>query len=268
MTSTTAAVGGNHTALQAYIVERRRQRPLLLMTHLVIGYPSLESSWQLALGMVEAGVDLLELQIPFSEPMADGPVILEANQKALAAGVRVQDCFDFARRLRERVDVPLLFMSYCNVPMRRGFDRFASDAVAAGVSGAIIPDLPVEESAEYFGAARAHGLDPILLIAPNTPQERIAEIDARGAGMLYLVARKGVTGAETRFSDELDTYLSRVREVTRLPLALGFGLKARRDIEFVRGKVDVAVVGSASLSALDRGGVEAAISFVETLVCR
>jgi len=128
--------------LEEQIRRKLRQKPLLLMTHIVIGYPSFRESWALARGMVEAGVDLMELQIPFSEPMADGPVILAANQKALEAGATVSKCFDFARELAAQVPIPLLFMSYYNIPFKYGVRQFAVDAKRAGVCGAIVPDLP------------------------------------------------------------------------------------------------------------------------------
>lgn len=266
----TAAAGGRKAncggSLQPFIVERRKTKAILVMTHLVIGYPNMEESFQLAVGMAEAGVDILELQIPFSEPMADGPVIVMANEKALLAGVTVDKCFEFMRRLKAMVDIPIVFMSYCNVPMRKGIGAFARLARQAGAVGSIVPDLPPEEGQGYLEESRSQGIDPVLLIAPNTPVERIARINDWGSGMLYLVARKGVTGAETNFSEDLSVYLERVRSATTLPLALGFGLKNRQDIEFLQGKVDVAVVGSAGIHALNEGGVEGALKFIGTLV--
>jgi tryptophan synthase alpha chain len=253
--------------LEDYIRRKLREKPLLLMTHIVIGYPSFRESWSLARTMVEAGVDLMELQIPFSEPMADGPVILQANQKALAAGSTVSKCFEFATELAAQVPIPLIFMSYYNILFKYGVARFAGDARRAGVVGAIVPDLPPEsrEGQEYGAALRTEGLDPITLLAPNTSDARMQLISARSSGMLYCVARKGVTGAATEFSSSLSDYLARARRATALPLGLGFGLKGRADLDFVRGKVDVAIVGSESIKVFDASGLAATGDFIRSL---
>lgn len=251
--------------LETYIRKRQREKSLLLMSHIVIGYPNFRESWALARTMVDAGVDLMELQIPFSEPMADGPVILDANQKALAAGATVAKCLEFMRELSSQVPIPLLFMSYYNIPFRYGVARFAKDAKQAGAVGAIVPDLPHEEGEELASALRASSLDPVLLFAPNTPEARLAAIAERASGLVYCVARKGVTGAKTDFGADLGEYLARARRATALPLAVGFGLKERADVEFVRGKADVAIVGSESLSVFNRLGLDATRDFVRTL---
>jgi tryptophan synthase alpha chain len=251
--------------LEAHIRQKQREKPLLLMTHIVIGYPSFRESWALARTMVDAGVDLMELQIPFSEPMADGPVILQANQQALEAGSTVSKCFEFARELAEQVPIPLLFMSYYNILFKHGVSRFAADVKRAGLVGAIVPDLPPEEGTEYSQAMKAEGLDPIMLFAPNTPEPRMQMLGEHGSGMVYCVARKGVTGAKTDFSTDLTEYLARARRMTTLPLALGFGLKGRADVDFVRGKADVAIVGSESLRMLKESGIRATGDFIRSL---
>jgi tryptophan synthase alpha chain len=251
--------------LEAYIRRRLRDKKLLIMTHIVIGYPNFRESWALARAMVEAGVDLMELQIPFSEPMADGPVILDANQKALAAGSNVEKCFEFARELAGQVPIPLLFMSYYNIPFKYGLSRFTSAVKKAGVVGTIVPDLPPEEGAEYQAALHAEGLDPILLLAPNTSDARMQLIAGQASGFLYCVARKGVTGAKTEFSGDLSAYLARARRATSLPLAVGFGIRERADVDFVRGKAEIAIVGSESLKVLNRSGLRAAADFIRSL---
>jgi tryptophan synthase alpha chain len=251
--------------LEEQIRRKLRHKPLLIMTHIVIGYPSFRESWALARGMVDAGVDLMELQIPFSEPMADGPVILAANQKALEAGASVSKCFEFARELAAQVPIPLLFVSYYNILFKYGLAQFAADAKRAGVSGAVVPDLPPEEAPEYLTAMRAQDLDPVLLFAPNTPEERMRTIAAQGSGLVYCVARKGVTGAKTDFSEDLSGYLARARRACSLPLAVGFGLKGRADIDFVRGKADVAVVGSESLRVLNESGLRPTLDLIRSL---
>jgi tryptophan synthase alpha chain len=216
--------------------------------------------------MVDAGVDLMELQIPFSEPMADGPVILHANQEALKAGSTVAKCLEFAQELSGQVSIPLLFMTYYNVVFRHGIERFAQDTRRAGVVGAIVPDLPPEEGADYVQAMRGEDLDPVQLVAPNTPDHRHVMLAGQASGMLYCVARKGVTGASTDFSGSVTAYLGQVRKATDLPLAVGFGLKDRADVDFLRGKADVAVVGSASLQVLAQSGIKATGDFIRGLV--
>jgi len=251
--------------LEAEIRRRRQDKDILLMTHIVLGYPSFEATLEIARAMVDAGVDLIELQIPFSEPMADGPVILRANQEALAAGSTVERCFEVARTLAAELPIPLLFMSYYNVLFTRGVDRFAREMREAGVRGAIVPDVPIEEGEELFGAMRREGVDPVFLFSPNTPDARMAAIAAQAKGLVYCIARKGVTGADTEFA-VLDEYLARCRAATTLPLALGFGVKNRADIEQLIGKVDIAVVGSETIRVIDEQGVGAVGPFIRGLL--
>ena len=235
------------------------------MTHIVVGYPSFEASLQIVDAMVDAGVDLMELQIPFSEPMADGPVILAANQKALAQGSTVERCFDFAATVTRRHRIPFLFMSYYNVLFHAGVLKFVDRMKAAGLSGAIVPDLPPEEAGEYLPAMERAGLDPIFIFSPSTSEERMRSIASHGRGFIYCVARKGVTGSHTTFSADLDAYLLRCRAATKLPLAVGFGVQDAADVEYLRGKADIAVVGSATLRLIDEKGVAAVDTFIRSL---
>lgn len=251
--------------LLEHLRERRQKRDLLLMAHIVIGFPNLEVSHALVDAMVEAGVDLIELQFPFSEPMADGPVILHANQEALKNGIRVEDCFEFSRAVSARHPIPFLVMSYYNILFRRGLDRFTADMQRAGLKGAIVPDCPPEEAEEYLSAMKARALAPIFIYSPRTPDERLRALGELGEGFVYVVARKGVTGANTEFSDELAQYLERCRRATRLPLAVGFGVKSPADIAFLRGKADIAVVGSESLRLLEQHGVARVKEFLAGL---
>ncbi len=251
--------------LAEHIRARLEQRKLLLMTHIVVGYPDLDTSLRLVETMVAAGVDLMELQIPFSEPIADGPVILKANQVALQNGISVNACFDFAAEVSRRFPIPFLFMSYYNIVFRRGVARFVADAAKAGVTGAIVPDCPPEEGDEYVATMRQHGLAPVFIFSPRTPDERLRLLGKAGDGFVYVVARKGVTGSKTEFSGELADYLARARRATELPLAVGFGLKSREDVDFLVGKADIAVVGSESLRLLAEQGVDAVGSFLANL---
>jgi tryptophan synthase alpha chain len=249
--------------IEDYILQK--QRDILLMAHVVVGYPSIEESFELVQTIVDAGVDLMELQIPFSEPIADGPVILKANQNTLANGVKVDDCFRFAQRVTQTFDIPFLFMTYYNIVYKRGEERFFAEAREVGIRGAIVPDIPPEEGESYMAAAAANGIDPIFTFSPTSSPERLKYLAPFGRGFFYCVARRGVTGARTQFSSDLEEFLQRCRQVTQLPLALGFGVSSREDLDFLRGKVEVAVVGSQALRVLDQDGIQAVGNFFRNL---
>ena len=251
--------------LEAYIREKREQQEILLMTHIVLGYPDFDQSLRLVEAMVESGVELMELQIPFSEPIADGPVILRANQCALSAGSTVARCFEFASEVARRFPIPFLFMSYYNVLFKHGTRSFVTRMAEANLKGAIVPDLPPEEGSEYLQAMSDASLDPIFIYSPNTKPERLTSLAGYGRGFVYCVARKGVTGHHTAFSNDLTSYLERARAATQLPLAVGFGVQEKADVDFLRGKADIAVVGSETLRVLDRDGITAVRPFLETL---
>jgi tryptophan synthase alpha chain len=251
--------------LESYIREKRKEKKILLMTHIVLGYPSFEDSFQIVKEMVAAGVDLMELQIPFSEPIADGPVILKANQKALANGSTVKKCVDFAKEVVRTFDIPFLFMTYYNILFKYGEKPFASMMSEIGLYGAIVPDLPPEEGKEYLQAMGEQNLAPIFIFTPTTKDERLKKISACGDGFIYCVARKGVTGSETEFTADFHEYLERCKNATTLPLALGFGVKDKKDVDFLTGKVDIAVIGSQTIRLIEEKGIGAVGEFVRGL---
>lgn len=251
--------------LETYLKQRLKTKKILLMTHIVLGYPSFDDAFRMIEAMVSAGVDLMELQIPFSEPIADGPVILHANQEALSRGATVEKCMEFAQRAVKLFEIPFLFMSYYNILFKYGVERFAGDMAEHGLKGAIVPDLPPEEGEEYIEAMEKHGLSPIFIFSPTTSDERMAYLNSFGRGFIYSVARKGVTGVSTDFSGQLEQYLARCRKATRLPLALGFGVKEKKDIDFLKGKADIAVIGSETIRRVEHGGVLAVQEFIESL---
>ncbi len=251
--------------LESYITHRSKDRSVLLMSHIVIGYPNLSESLRLVDAMVEAGVDLMELQVPFSEPIADGPVIARANQQALQAGTNVEQCLGFAAEVASQYPIPFLFMSYYNIPFRRGTSRFVREMAGAGIKGSIVPDLPPEEANEYLVAAAQNSVSPIFIFTPTTSSERLQFISKVAKGFVYCVARQGVTGQKTSFSGGLDEYLVRCRRATSLPLALGFGVRSAEDVRFLEGKVDIVVVGSETIRVVDDKGVGAAREFIRGL---
>jgi len=242
-----------------------KEKDILLMTHLVLGYPSFEDSYKIIEEMVGAGVDLMELQVPFSEPIADGPVILRANQKALEAGATVQQSLDLAKRVSETFDIPFLIMTYYNILFKYGTERFVAEMAERRLKGAIIPDLPPEEGDIYLKAMEEHGLDPILIFSPTTTLDRMKYLSSFAGGFVYCVARKGVTGQDTSFSEELGAYLSRCREATDLPLALGFGVKQKADVDFLKGKADIAVIGTQTIRIVEEKGVNMVGDFIRSL---
>ncbi len=254
-----------NTPCNAGLLKRPINQKILLMTHIVLGYPDWETCFQVVENMVEAGVDLMELQIPFSEPMADGPVILKANQKALEQGVTVKDCFDFARKVAQRFTIPFFIMSYYNIVFNYGIERFAEALAEGGLKGAIVPDLPHEEGQEYLQAMNRQSLSPILFFSPTTSGNRMRTIASLARGFIYCLSRKGVTGADTDFSADLALYLDRCRQATSLPLALGFGVKDKTDIDFLTGKVDVAVIGSQMIRIVENQGSGAVGDFIRGL---
>lgn len=251
--------------LESYIRKQREQKEILLMTHIVLGYPDFDTSLRLVESMVQSGVELMELQIPFSEPIADGPVILHANQGALSRGSTVERCFHLAAEVAKRFPIPFLFMSYYNVLFKHGVGSFVQRMADSNLKGSIVPDLPPEEGADYLNAMSSAGLDPIFIYSPNTKPERLATLGKAGSGFVYCVARKGVTGSHTAFSSDLTSYLARARAATLLPLAVGFGVKEKTDVDFLRGKADIAVVGSETLRVLEQGGISAVRPFLTSL---
>jgi tryptophan synthase alpha chain len=239
---------------------------ILLMTHLVLGYPSFAVNRQVVKQMAAAGVELIELQIPFSEPVADGPVIARACQEAIAQGTTVEACLEFAAEMAgSHPKVAFLVMTYYNIPFRLGEGVFIDRIRRARVRGLIVPDLPIEEGADFFRAVRRAGIDPIQIFAPTSTTERMHELESFADGFIYCVARRGVTGAETKFGLEFDDYIGRCRAATDLPLAVGFGIRSRADVDSLLGKVDIAVIGSETIRIVEERGPEAVGPFLAGL---
>ena len=252
-------------ALERYIRNRLNEKDILLMTHIVLGYPSLDDSIELIRVMVASGVDLMELQIPFSEPTADGPVIVKANQRALERGATIKDCLNVAKQAAGTFDIPFLIMTYYNIPFIHGVKRFVAAMSDYGIRGAIIPDLPPEEGREYLDKMKTYDLAPILIFYPTTSLDRIRYIATFGKGFIYCVSRKGVTGKNTDFSEELGAYLMKCRKATSLPLAVGFGVKSKSDVDFLKGKSDIAVIGSETLRMVEQKGIASVKDFIYSL---
>ena len=241
-------------SLEGYIRQRLESQPLLLMTHVIVGYPSLEDNWRMLEIMAEVGVDLVELQMPFSEPVADGPTFVRANQEALARGMTVDGYFSFMSRSVQTFGIATLMMGYYNTVFRLGHEIFCARLREAGGVGYILPDLPWEEYGDLGSLSEGAGLSPIQLMTPTNSDGRLAEIGRQARGFVYAVARKGVTGRKTQLAQDVYGFVSRCRRATELPLALGFGLQRGEELRALQGKVEVAIVGSALLNAWEEGG--------------
>jgi tryptophan synthase alpha chain len=202
--------------------------------------------------LLDGGFDLIELGVPFSDPLADGLTIQRASQRALANGTTLDHCLDTVRTLRRSgVGAPLVFLSYYNPLLTYGLERFAAAAGDAGVDGLIVPDLPPEQSDDLVRALEPAGVDPIFLVAPTSTERRLRAVAARSRGFVYCVSLTGVTGARDVLPETLPEYLARVRRVTDLPLAVGFGVSRPEHITALRGHADAAIVASAIIDVMD-----------------
>lgn len=251
--------------LAAYIAERKQQKELLVMAHVVCGYPSFDENMQALEIMAEAGVDLVELQFPFSEPSADGPLFVKANELSLKAGTTVSQCFDFMGEVSKRFPFRVLMMGYYNTAFKMGEERFIQRLKDAGGVGYILPDLPVEEATNLHHLSERAGVEPIILMAPTNSNKRLAQLGAAARGFVYAVARKGVTGSKTAMGDEVIDFVLRCRKHTSVPIGVGFGINSREDMEFLRGTADIAIIGTAALKTWEESGADGLRQFFASL---
>jgi tryptophan synthase alpha chain len=230
-----------------------------LVVYLTIGDPDLATSKRIALAAIDAGADVLELGVPFSDPLADGPVIQRASERAIRNGTRLIDVLALARTLRaERPSVGLVIFSYINPILRMGLEVFAEAAASAGVDGVLVTDMIVEESETYRAVLRKHKLQPIFLVAPTSPDERLQRIAEVSEGFIYAISRVGITGTQQQLASDARGLVTRLRAYTRLPVALGFGISNAAHVAAVGEFADAAVVGSAIVSLIEQSTPEAA----------
>jgi tryptophan synthase alpha chain len=224
-----------------------------MMPFVTGGYPTMEQTERLIAAVVAGGADLIEIGVPFSDPIADGPTVQHTSQVALANGATLAGCLDLARRVRAQgITVPLVFMGYTNPFFQYGLERLAADAAAAGVNGFIVPDLPIEESDDWRETFQQQGLDLIYLIAPTSTDARIAQVAQRARGFIYCVALTGVTGAREKLADQLASYIERIRAQTNVPLAIGFGISTPEHVTEIAAIADGAIVASALINYMDQ----------------
>jgi tryptophan synthase alpha chain len=233
-------------------LERAGRRGLI--AYLTAGDPSIDRTPALVGALEAGGADLIELGIPFSDPIADGPVIQRASERALRAGASVQRVIECVREIRRRSEVPLLLFSYLNPILRYGFARFAGAAAAAGADGALLTDVSVEEAGPYVVQMREKGLDTVFLAAPTSTDRRLELVARYSTGFVYLVSRTGVTGEQARLSDGVAPLVRRMRAVTGLPLAVGFGVSRPEHLAELEPLVEAVVVGSAVVRVIEEHG--------------
>ncbi|HEY2646492.1 MAG TPA: tryptophan synthase subunit alpha [Candidatus Acidoferrales bacterium] len=223
-----------------------------LVAYLTAGDPTLDATEKFVLALADAGADVIELGVPFSDPVADGPVIQRASERALRSGTTLAGVLGLVKSLRAKTEVPLVLFSYYNPVLQMGLEKFADAASAAGADGVLITDVTPEEAGEYRAAMCPRGLDTIFLAAPTSTDERLALISKASSGFLYLISRTGVTGTKDQLADELPALARRVRRFTELPIAIGFGISLPGHVSLLGGLADAAVVGSALVEEIER----------------
>ncbi len=241
----------NSTRISKRFAALRASGELGIVAYITAGDPSLDATLKYVLALAQAGADVIELGVPFSDPLADGPTIQRASERALRAGTTLAGVLELVRRIRQSSQVPLVLFSYYNPILQMGLERFASAAESGGADGVLVTDLTPEESEDYRRILAAHHLDTIFLGAPTSTDERLAKIAACSSGFLYLISRTGVTGAKDALPDDLPALLRRARSVTQLPIAVGFGISLPGHVSVLGGLADAAVVGSALVSEIE-----------------
>jgi tryptophan synthase alpha chain len=245
------ASAANSSRISKRFAELRASGELGIVAYITAGDPTLDATHKFVLALAEAGADVIELGVPFSDPLADGPTIQRASERALKSGATLAGVLDVVRRIRQTSQVPLVLFSYFNPILQMGLEKFAAAAAEAGADGVLATDLTPEEAADYRGILHAHNLDTIFLAAPTSSDERLKIISAATSGFLYIISRTGVTGAKDSLPDELPALLRRARHFTDLPIAVGFGISLPGHVSVLGGLADAAVVGSALVSEIE-----------------
>lgn len=243
---------GPVTRITKLFEQLRRQERRGLIAYLTAGDPEPDRTPELVAALERGGADLIELGMPFSDPIADGPVIQRASERALRAGMTLPRLLEIARAIRRRSEIPLLLFSYLNPVLRYGLEALARDAAAAGLDGCLLTDLSVEEAHAYVGAMRRHNLDTVFLAAPTSTPRRLALVAKYSTGFVYLVSRTGVTGERDSLSEAVAPLVRAMRAVTDLPLAVGFGISRPEHVAQVGAVAEAVVVGSAFVHLIER----------------
>jgi tryptophan synthase alpha chain len=242
------------TRIETLFANKRKEGKPALIAYLTAGDPTPERTVDLVAALERGGADLIELGVPFSDPIADGPVIQRAVERALHAGTSLTRVLQIAKQIRQHSDLPILLFTYMNPVMRYGLEALARDAVAAGIDGCLLTDMSVEEAGLYVESMRAQGLDTIFLAAPTSTDRRLALVAKYSSGFIYLVSRTGVTGEQTTLSDSVAPLIERTRRATTLPLAVGFGISKPEHVTQTGMVADGVVIGSAIVRIIEEHG--------------
>jgi tryptophan synthase alpha chain len=255
------------TRISQRMAELKGRHQKAFVAFITAGDPSLDTTVEAALAFDDAGVDILELGVPFSDPLADGPVIQRASDRALRAGTRLADVLDAVRRIRARSDLPLLLFSYFNPLLRYGLEKLTRDGADAGLDGVLVTDLPPEEADGWIAVARGAGIDTVFLAAPTSPDERLRRVAAASRGFVYAVSRTGVTGERDAISTDAAPLVRRIKALTGEPVVLGFGLSTPEQVKAAAEVADGVVVGSALVRFLEehpRGDVAGQVRWLKS----
>ena len=246
----------NSTRIAQRFAALREAGEIGIVPYITAGDPSLDATLKFVIALAEAGADVIELGIPFSDPLADGPTIQRASERALKAGTTLASVLELVRRIRQSnsaaSEIPIVLFGYFNPIVQMGVEKFAAAASSAGADGVLVTDLTPEESADYRRILGAHNLDTVFLAAPTSTDERIDKISAATSGFLYLISRTGVTGAKDSLPGDLPALIRRVRSHTNLPLAVGFGISLPGHVSVLGGLADAAVIGSSLVSEIEK----------------
>ena len=237
--------------IEKRLAELRKNGEKALIPFITAGDPDMATTVKLVLAMAEAGADVIELGVPFTDPVADGPAIQRASIRSLAGGTTLGSILEAVKQIRQQSEVPLVLMTYYNPVFRYGIDKFVSEAAEAGVNGLIVPDSPLEEATPLGEPARAKGIALINLVAPNTPEERIEKITAQAGGFIYCVSSLGVTGVRQAIRTDIANFINRVRKYTALSVAVGFGISGPSQAAEMSQYCDAVIVGSALVNLIE-----------------
>ena len=236
-----------------------------LVAYITCGDPTLEVSRDVALAAIEAGAEVVELGVPFSDPVADGPVIQRASERAVRQGTNLDSVLQVAREIREQSNAGIILFSYMNPVLQFGLDRFCASVAAAGADGALITDLPIEEAGDYLRAIKARRLAPVFLAAPTSTDQRLRNIVRHSRGFIYAISRTGITGTRQEVADDARALVARLRALTRLPIAVGFGISTAEQFKEIGEFADAAVMGSAIVQRVEENPGREAQSVAEFL---
>ena len=229
----------------------KKRKEAALIPFITTGDPDIATTEALILEMDRQGADLIELGLPFSDPLADGPTIQASSQRALRHKINAKDLLGLVKKVRKKTDIPLVLMGYYNPLLQYGLSAFAKDAATSGLDGTIVPDLPLEEAKDWIAAAKSQGLANILLVAPNTPADRVRKIARATQGFLYYVSVTGITGARTELPTELSQGLNGIKQLTNKPVAVGFGISKPAQVSMLSAVTDGIIVGSAIIKLIE-----------------